>query len=159
MFSFLLLLDTSGSMQSASGEKIQCLNLTTSNFINGLKSFAPDVHLAIITIGGFPVLTNFAPAKEITPVTYLANDSTPLTEAVILAKNIVNKTVITVLISDGVPNDGQFSKITLDGPIYAIQVGFDANYEELVRFTGCPNRVFHSYDSEVAAGYILQREQ
>ena len=158
MFSFLLLLDTSGSMQSASGEKIQCLNLTTSNFIAGLKSIAPEIHLAIITIGGFPALTNFAPVKEITPATYQAKGSTPLTEAVILAKNIVNKTVITVLISDGAPNDGQFTKMTLGGPIYAIQVGFDANYEELARFTGCPNRVFRSYDSEAAAGYILQRE-
>ena len=165
--SFLLLLDTSGSMQSASGEKIQSLNLTVNNFIAGLKSTSEELQLAIITIGGTPSMYNFVPVKEIMPVNYPAKGSTALTEALVLANTTIENhllkkqsqcsKVITVLISDGIFNDGKFSKITLDGPVYAIGIGFDANYEELTRFTACPSRILRPYDAEAAAGYMLQK--
>ena len=149
------MLDISGSMYGENGEKIYSLNHTANNLLDGLKKIVPEPNLASITFGSATTLIDFAPVSQVKPFALAAQGKTPLTEAIALAKTVVTENVITILISDGAPNDGQFSKISLKGSAYAIGVGLDANYEELARFTGNSDRVFPPYAAEDAASYIL----
>ena len=159
--SFLLMLDTSGSMYGECGEKIHSLNTAAAEFLEALKAVLPEPELAVITFGGPPSLQNFAPVSQITLKTCEAGGKTPLTEAVVLAaglfQNIDSNNLITVLISDGAPDDGDFRKTPLPGLVYALSIGLDADYEQLSRFTGSSSRVLPPHEARSLPGYALQK--
>jgi len=144
-------------MYGDNGEKILSLNLTANNLLEGLKRIIPEPNLAVITFGSSTTLKNSVPVSQIAPFSLTAQGKTPLTEAVALANTVVTENVITILLSDGAPDDGYFSKITLKGSAYAIGIGLDADYEELARFTRSPDKVLSPCAAEDAAGYILSR--
>ena len=172
---FILLLDTSGSMFGEEGEKTLALNLAVDNLQVGLRNLLPEPKVAIITFGKSPVLQDFVPISQISPKTYEAQGKTLLTEAVRLASSLSsgsfsqasqapqtsqvsqasNEESITILVSDGAPNDGDFSKIPLAGQKYAIAIGIDADYEQLARFTQNPNRVMPPHEAGHLPAYAL----
>lgn len=163
--SFLLLLDTSGSMYGQKGEKIFGLNQAVTNLLEGLKTSAPEGKLALITFGRKTVFTDFAPVSQITHTTYEAGGKSLFDEALSLADTVSasapsSDEMITILISDGILR-GNLSKIKtkikLAGPAYAIAIGIDADYEQLAQFTESPSRVLPPHAAGDLAGYVLQR--
>ena len=154
---FLLLLDTSGSMYGEKGEKILGLNKAFENLLDGTRSLLPEPRLAIITFGESTSLQDFQYISQIAPKTYEARGKSPLTEAAALAAGITTKNIISILISDGAPNDSDYTKIKLEGPAYAIAIGADADFEQLARFTGSAKRVLPPHAARDLPAYALQK--
>ena len=149
---FLLLIDNSGSMY---GEKIASLNLAVNNLFKGLANVDDKIEVAVITFGDSVNFFKFIPVSEIENVCYEARGSTKLSEAVALVSKLANKNTITVLISDGAFNDGEFTKTTLKGFTFAIAIGYDTDYEALASFTGDKSKILQAFDAYDAAGYML----
>lgn len=155
--SFLLIIDTSGSMYGDEGEKLESLNLAADALLRGLASMYPEPAVAIITFGDPPEMKSFMPANLISPTTYTAKGRNTLTEALLLAASVASKNVITILISDGIFDDGDFLKIrrSIEGPVYAISIGPDADPEQLVLFTGESGDVVPAHQAYDLPGYVI----
>jgi len=152
--SIVLLLDTSGSMY---GEKIQALNLAVANLLDGFKrqALAEEPHVAVITFGGNPLLQSFVPVSRMPAAEWGVGGTTCLTKALCMAREIVTPQTISILISDGSPDDGGFARVRLSGELFAISIGYDSRPEALSRFTGNPARVFSASEAESLPGYWL----
>ena len=157
MESVLLLLDTSGSMY---GEKNSALLYAASRFICGLKSITllKEPLVAVITFGGKPVESPFVPLGQFADLDIEAKGETRLSEALRKAAFVAASDTVCVLISDGLAMDGDFEKIQLKYPKYAIAVGYDADFFMLSRFTAASERVFPPYEAEMMPGYLMQRD-
>ena len=153
----LLLLDTSGSMY---GEKISALNYATSRFVCGLESITllREPLVAVITFGGKPVESPFVPLGQFAIVDFEAKGETRLSEALRKAAAEAAPDTMCLLISDGLAMDGDFLKIQLECPAYAIAIGYDADIFMLSRFTGASERVFPPGEAEMLPGYLMQRD-
>jgi len=150
--SFLFVLDTSGSMY---GDKIMALNTAVSAMLAGFNDLAlqepPEV--AIITFGGSPALHPFTPYDKISALMFEAGGDTRLTEALAIAKELATAKTITLLVTDGLPNDGGYARFGLPGIVFAMGIGFDADVELLERFAGDPGRVVSLADAGLLPGY------
>lgn len=117
----VLLLDCSGSM---SGEKISSLNQAVRKMLNTLSKEESRISEFLITIitfgGGAQVAIPPTSASQITYMDLLAGGGTPLGDALILAKDVIEDKATTpsrafrplmVLVSDGVPTDIWESKL------------------------------------------------
>ena len=151
----LLLLDTSGSMH---GEKISALLYAARRFICGLENITlhREPLVSVITFGGQPVESSFLALGQFSVWDIEAKGETRLSEALRMAAVLAAPDTLCVLISDGLAMDGDFSKIQLDCPTYAIAIGYDADIFMLSRFTGASERVFPPYEAEMLPGYLMQ---
>ena len=151
----ILLLDTSGSMK---GGKIDSLNLAASDMI---KKFAKEddseveIQVAIITFGGedAKLHQDLVPASKCEWHNLIPFGKTPMGAAFDMARELIeNRDKIPkrdyiptiILLSDGIPTDGERWKSALSGLLqspraakaarYAISIGGDTNFEVLNAF-------------------------
>lgn len=159
MSAYILLLDTSGSMYGEAGEKILGLNCAVSNFVDGLKTIAPEPQLAIVTFGGPPSVQDFIPAGLVSLKTYEAKGSGYFDDALEIAASLSGSAdvVAIVLMSDGALPFYDYSKIPEGYPLYAVAIGIDADYDQLERFTDNPDTVLPPYAANDLAGFALTR--
>jgi uncharacterized protein YegL len=160
----LVLADVSGSM--AEGGKIASLNHAMREMLASFRSeddFRAQIHMGVITFGGAAqVHTALAPATNITWTDMTAAGNTPLGDAIVQARSILeDRTLIPsrayrptlVLVSDGQPTDGQAWETALADLLasergskaqrLAIGIGDDADQSVLRRFLGSPEAKVH----------------
>jgi uncharacterized protein YegL len=113
----IILADVSGSMKE--GGKIDVLNESISEMIDSFKeeeSVRSEIQVAVITFGGSEAVVHvpLTPATEVTWNDMTAKGTTPMDQAFIIAKTILeDKTIILcrgyvpslVLVTDGMPTD------------------------------------------------------
>ena len=140
------------------GAKILALTLAVENLLESLQSQLPNTppDIAIITFGGNPVLRRFSYNQNVSDLALQAKGTTNLTQALALAKNIATPQTITLLLSDGAPDDNGFARYKLPGAVFAIAIGYDADYTTLARLVGSPTRVFPASEAQNLPGYLLQ---
>ena len=137
------------------GEKIWGLNLAIEELLAGFLdlTLASMPGVAAITFGKETVLYPFVPLDRFSLPRLEAFGDTKLTEALAMASEIATDETITLLVSDGAPNDGRFSKAPLKGTAFAMAIGYDADPDLLSRFTGYSDRVFPSVEARSLPGY------
>ena len=129
------------------------LSLSVNNFLKGVQYISDDLPVGFAVCNREPVIYKPIDASKSKCPDYTFKGITNITKALYDYMPMITTQTRIVLFSDGHFNETGFEKII--NRAYAVAVGSDYNYRNLLNFTKSKRRIFMPWDAAFLAGVIV----
>ena len=134
-------------------KKVDILSLCVKNFLQGVCDISEDLTVGFAVCTRNPVIITPSGASKVNLPDFTFEDDVNITKALYYYLPMITKQTKILLFSDGHFNETGFLKII--NRAYAVAIGADCNYRNLLTFTKSKSRIFMPWDAAFLAGNII----